>query len=78
MNSNQRGYGGIAILVWLLLGALIGALCWPYTINTWLHFFGKPEVIVWWQGVLLGFVPFLGQASLPAAGITWILMLFLI
>lgn len=67
---------GCVILI-MLLGAIIGAFCWPYTINTWLVFSGKSAVIVWWQGALLGFVPYLRQASIPAAVITWVLMLFL-
>lgn len=66
----------IIILIVLCIFAAIGAVCWPYTINTWLVFFGKPATIVWWQGALLGFVPGLGQVSIPAAVITWILMLF--
>lgn len=70
---------GIAVLIALLLliSAAIGAICWPYTINTWLVFLGKPPVVVWWQGALLGFAPFIGQFSIPAAIVTWILMLFI-
>lgn len=67
---------GCFILI-LFISAVIGAFCWTYTLNTWLAFLGKPESIVWWQGALLGFVPYLGQVSIPAAVITWILMLFL-
>lgn len=67
----------IVILVLLTISGVIGAVCWPYTINTWLVFFGKAPAIVWWQGFLLGYVPGLGQASIPAAIITWILMLFI-
>jgi hypothetical protein len=64
-------------LIIVTIGAAIGALCWPYSINSWLNYFGKPSMIVWWQGALLGFVPVLGQASIPIAVITWILMMFL-
>lgn len=71
------GVVGVVLLIIFSIGALVGAVCWPYTINTWLVFFGKEAVIVWWQGALLGFVPFVGQASIPAAVVTWILMLFL-
>lgn len=67
----------VVVLFVLLIGALIGAICWPYSINSWLVFFGKEPVIVWWQGVLLGFVPGVGQASIVVAVITWILMLFI-
>lgn len=57
--------------------ALIGAILWPYSINTWLVFIGKDPSIVWWQGALLGFCPILGQITIPFAVVTWILMLFL-
>ena len=72
------------VLMWLvsfvfvmLIGAAIGAFTWPYTINTWLVFLGKAPAIVWWQGSLLGFVPVLGHASIPAAVITFIIMLLI-
>ncbi len=61
----------------LLIVFTIGAVCWPYTINTWLIFFHKAPVITWWEGGLIGFIPGFGQVSLPGAIITWILMLFL-
>lgn len=67
----------IVSLFILALFALIGALLWPYTLNTWLEYFGKPQTIVMWQGALLGFCPVIGQLTIPAAIITWILMLFL-
>ena len=76
-NGDFMRITGIVFLIILLIGALVGAICWPYTINTWLVFFDKEPAIVWWQGSLMGFVPFLGQASVPAAVITFILMLFL-
>lgn len=68
----------IVILVFLAISAVIGGFCWTYSINAWLDFFNKDGGIVFWQGCLLGFVPYLGQASIPVAVITWILMLFLI
>jgi hypothetical protein len=78
-NSNSGGakYGCGCIILILLISAAIGSVCWTYSLNTWLVFFNKPASIVWWQGALLGFCPYLGQASLPFAVITWILMLFL-
>ena len=69
---------GAAFLIVLLLCAAVGAFLWPYSINTWLHFLGKPEVIVWWHGVLLGFCPVIGHMTIPVAVVTWILMLFLV
>lgn len=66
------------LIIILLISIITGAFLWPYTINTWLSYFGKPAAIKMWQGALMGFVPFLGQATIPAAFITWILMLFLV
>jgi len=71
------GIFGIGFLVFLVLGAIPGAFLWPYTLNTWLHFLNKPESIVWYHGVIIGFIPVLGQFTIPAAIITWILMLFI-
>lgn len=61
----------------LALGFAVGAVTFPYMINTWLVYFGKEAVVVWWQGGLLGFVPVIGQIGIPGAVITWIIMLFL-
>ena len=77
VKEGSAGTGCGCLLFILLISAVIGSICWPYTLNTWLLFFNKPANVVWWHGALLGFVPYLGQASIPAAVITWILMLFL-
>ena len=66
------------LLVVLFFSGIVGAVCWPYAINTWLIFLGKAPVIVWWHGFILGYVPFIGQAAFPVAVVTWILMLFLL
>lgn len=71
----KTGFVGVAII--LVISGLIGGFLWPYTINAWLVFFGKAPSVVFWHGVLIGFCPWLGQASIPAAVVTWILMLFL-
>ena len=65
-----------AILI-LILSAAINGFTFPYTINTWLVYFHKAPVIQWWQGVLIGFVPTLGQLTIVLAVVTWIIMLFL-
>lgn len=67
----------ILFLVFMALGFIIGAWLWTYTINTWLIYFHKAPVLQWWQGGLIGFVPWVGHASIPAAVVTWILMLFI-
>jgi len=71
------GCGMFVLLFIVLLGVLPGMICWPYTINSWLAFAGKPEAVEWWQGALIGLIPGFGQLSIPAAVVTWIIMLFL-
>jgi len=66
----------VVFLVWMIFG-VIGGFAYPYAINEWLSFFGKENTIVWWQGFVLGLIPGIGQASLPVAAVTWVLMLFL-
>lgn len=75
MNLFKLGLGW-AVFV-LLVSALIGGLTWTYSLNTWLVFFGKEPIIVFWQGALLGLAPVIGQSSVIVAIITWILFLFL-
>ena len=65
------------IALFLGASALIGAYAWPYAINEWLVFAGKPPTVEHWHGALLGLVPGFGYLSVPAAAITWIAMLFL-
>lgn len=80
MKGTIAAIGGFGIVLFMVLGIsfAIGAVLWPYTINTWLVYAGKPASIEWWMGGLIGLVPGLGQFSFPAAVITWIIMLFLI
>lgn len=66
-----------SISLMLIAGFILGAVLWPYTINTWLLYVGKDPAVVWWQGGLLGFVPVIGQLSVPAAVVTWLVMLFI-
>lgn len=82
MKRNRRRAATVAdvlvvVMLLMFIGAIIGTVCWPYTINTWLVYAGKPPAIAWWQGSLMGFVPLLGLASVPTAVLTWALMLFL-
>lgn len=72
-------FGGFGTLLFFAfaISFTIGALLWPYTINTWLIYSGKPPCIEWWMGGLMGLLPGLGQACFPAAFITFILMLFI-
>ena len=72
------GLGCGLMLLIMIVFAAIGALCWPYAINTWLIYAGKTPKIVWWEGALLDFVPYFGGLSIPAAVATWLLMMFLV
>ena len=65
------------LIIILIVSAIINALTFPYTINSWLIYFGKEPIIVWWQGILLGLVPGISQLSITLAVLTWIMMLFL-
>lgn len=67
----------IIIGVIVLICAILGAWLWPYTINTWLIYAGREPCVMAWHGALLGFCPFIGQATVPAAIITWVLMCIL-
>ena len=66
--------GAICFLIfWVTLNALL----WPYIGNSWLEYNGKPPQIVWWQGALIGFVPYLNRLVIPIAVITWFMMMLL-
>ena len=57
--------------------AVVGGFLWPYTINSWLVYTGKPPSVEFWHGALLGLVPGIGQSCIPAAVLTWIAFLFI-
>lgn len=46
----MRSAAFLMLLATLAIGALVGAVLWPYTINAWLVFFHKPPTVVWWHG----------------------------
>lgn len=71
-------FTGLGVFVVLTISGIIGSIFFPYSINAWLKYFGKPEVVTWWQGLFLGYIPYFGYLSIPLAFITFILMLFLI
>ncbi len=68
----------VIYLVVMVISAVLSAWLWPYSINAWLVYSGKEPSVLWWHGVLLGLVPGVSQACLPAAIFTWLLMLFLV
>ncbi|MCU1492209.1 MAG: hypothetical protein JWM85_3614 [Acidimicrobiaceae bacterium] len=70
------GFGVLGVLALLFLGVILASLLWPYTINSWLVHLGKPPVVVWWQGALLGFVPVINRLTVLAAVVTFFALLF--
>ena len=67
----------VAVLV-LAVFACLGGWLFPYTVNSWLEYADREPVIEFWHGAIVGFVPPFGQLLVPAAVVTWILMLILV
>jgi hypothetical protein len=61
---------GFVFLLFMVIGAVIGAILWPWTINKWLVFAHKAPAVTWWQGALIGFVPYVGNLAIPIAFLT--------
>jgi hypothetical protein len=65
-----------ALITWgivAVIGLSVGGWLWPYTIETWATYLGRPDVDVkFWQGMVLGIIPYLGAATIPAAAVTWV------
>ena len=68
------GGGTFALAILVGIAFTVGALLWPYSINSWLIYSGRPPVIEWWMGGLMGLVPGLGQSCIPVAFITFIII----
>ncbi len=67
------------LLVVFTITGILGGFLWPYTINEWLVFFGKEPKLTFWMGFVIGAIPTgLGQASIPAALLTWLVMMFIV
>lgn len=77
MKKGQIALMSLVGIFFFIVFSLIGGLCWNYSIHTWANHFHKIVSIKFWQCVLIGFVPVLGQASIPVAALTWILMMFI-
>jgi hypothetical protein len=76
--ARRLGIGVFSAFILLtLLGGIMGIFCWPYGINTWLVFAGKPVAIHWYHGFIIGIIPFFGKFSIVFAVLTWIIMMFL-
>lgn len=75
--KNLTGCSCLFIIgIWVVL-SIISGYCWQYSINHWLVFCHKAPTVHLWQGMLIGFVPCLGELSLPVAVLTWIVSLFM-
>jgi hypothetical protein len=66
---------GALLTVGIVGQAILGALLWPYSFNKWSKFVGGIKVIGWKLGILLGFLPFFGQITIPFAAFTFLFML---
>lgn len=62
----------------MLICTVVGALLWPYSIETIGLMLDKQIHVAWWQGALLGFCPVIGQTTIAFAVIVWIFSLFLL
>lgn len=77
-NEDVSGLIGCGMLIIIIIiSMIINSFTFPYAINTWLTYMGKEASVVWWQGILIGLVPGIGQLGIAIAVFTWILMLFL-
>lgn len=63
-------------IAYIAVICILSGLCWQYTITSWSNHLHKPVDIKLWQYILIGFVPVIGQLSLPLAVGTWIVMFF--
>ena len=78
--SDKKVFGmyGVVILFVVAVSTLIGGFLWPYTIEGIASMVGNDSVaIAFWQGALIGFVPYLGQLTIPAAIIVWFLLMII-
>jgi len=67
----------ISICILCIISGVIGSICIPYVINTWLVYFGKTATVTALNGFLIGLFPPAGFGSIIATIITWVAMLFL-
>ena len=60
-----------------IICVIIGAFLWTYSINQWRIIFNNPPDFQWWQGALLGLIPYFGWFSVPLSVITLITSLII-
>ena len=45
----------IVIILMFMISCAICSVTYPYAINTWLVYIGKPEAVQWWHGCIIEF-----------------------
>lgn len=66
------------LVVFSILSGIVNSIAIPYTINTWLLYFGKVAVVTGWHGFFIGLIPVIGELTIVLAILTWVIMLFLV
>lgn len=79
--ARQKGVMSIrAIILWwltyLTVVFVVGSICWTYSINMWLIWFGKAATVRWYVGGLIAFTPFVGRWAVACAVITFVASFF--
>jgi hypothetical protein len=64
-----------AITGGIITNAILGIMLWPYSLNKWIKFVGGIKIVGWKIGLILSFVPFFGQITVPVALCTFCFML---
>ena len=71
------GAGTAVFVAVVLVSFAIGAVLWPYSIDSWALYLGHATSIPWYAGGVLGIIPGVGQMSIPVAAVTWVLMMII-
>ncbi|GAF86734.1 unnamed protein product [marine sediment metagenome] len=69
--------GWIKLCIMSMTLAIIGGILCPYILNSWLVYFDRLPVIVFWHGALLTFVPHVIRWMVPATILTYIALICL-
>lgn len=69
----------VVVFIATFLAMILFAFLVPWTLNTWLEYYGRTPDVEWWQGAMVGAIPYnwLRRLIIIFALITWVLMLFL-
>jgi hypothetical protein len=66
------------MFIGMLIVAVIAGLCWDYMFGKWLPYMDLEHNVPMWACMLMGFVPVLGQLSIPGWIVTLILFSFIL